>query len=140
MTSRVLIVDDHEVVRMGVRTLLAGNPKWAVCGEAADGEHAIQEFVKLGPDVVILDLSLPVKNGFEVAKEMRRIKPSAKIVLFTMHEIPTTSRIVGADAFVAKTSGIDALMATLERLPQRHAVAERVTRANWKLPPGEGHT
>jgi DNA-binding NarL/FixJ family response regulator len=123
MPSRVLIVDDHEVVRMGVRSLLAGNPKWAVCGEAADGEHAIQEFLKLVPDVVILDLSLPVKNGFEVAKEMRRIHPSAKIVFFSMHEIPAITTIVGADAFVAKTSGIEALMSTLERLLQRRVVA-----------------
>lgn len=123
MTSRVLIVDDHEVVRMGVRGLLAGHPKWVVCGEAADGEHAIQEFLKLEPDVVILDLCLPIKNGFEVAKEMRRIASSTKIVFFSMHEIPATATIVGADAFVAKTSGIEELEATLERVLQRRAVA-----------------
>jgi DNA-binding NarL/FixJ family response regulator len=123
MTSRILIVDDHQVVRMGVRTLLAGNPNWAVCGEAADGEHAIQELLKLLPDVVILDLSLPVKNGFEVAQEMRRIAPFVKIIFFSMHEIPATTTIVGADAFVAKTSGIEALAATLERVLQRHSVA-----------------
>ncbi len=106
MANRILIVDDHPVIRMGVRTLLAMNPKWVVCGEAADGEHAIQEFEKLLPDVVVLDLSLPLKNGFEVAEEMRRIAPSTKIVFFTMHEIPAITTMVGADAFVAKTSGI----------------------------------
>jgi DNA-binding NarL/FixJ family response regulator len=123
MTSRILIVDDHQVVRLGVRSLLAGNPKWEVCGEAADGEHAIQEFTKLAPDVVVLDLSLPVMNGFEVAKEMLRIAPSTKIVIFSMHEIPATTTIVGADAFVAKTSGIEELEATLERVLRRRAVA-----------------
>jgi DNA-binding NarL/FixJ family response regulator len=116
-------VDDHEVVRMGVRSLLAKNPKWLVCGEAADGEHALQEFVKLLPDIVILDVSLPVKNGFEVAQEMRQLAPSTKIVFFSMHEVPATTRIVGADAFVAKTSGVEELEATLERVLQRRSVA-----------------
>ena len=123
MTVRILIVDDHPVIRLGVRTLLAGNPNWAVCGEAADGEHAIQEFVKLLPDVVILDLSLPIKNGFEVAQEIRRIAPSTKIVFFTMHEIPAITKIVGADGFVAKTAGIEVLVETIERLFQRRATA-----------------
>jgi DNA-binding NarL/FixJ family response regulator len=123
MSSRVLIVDDHEVVRIGVRSLLAKNPKWLVCGEAADGEHALQEFVKLLPDIVILDVSLPVKNGFEVAQEMRQLAPSTKIVFFSMHEVPATTRIVGADAFVAKTSGVEELEATLERVLQRRSVA-----------------
>jgi DNA-binding NarL/FixJ family response regulator len=123
MTSRVLIVDDHEIVRMGVRMLLSGNPRWMVCGEAADGEHALQEFQKLTPDVVILDLSLPGRNGFEVAQEMRQIAPSTKIIFFSMHEVPATSAIVGADAFVTKTCGIDELEATLERVVDRRAVA-----------------
>jgi DNA-binding NarL/FixJ family response regulator len=119
--SRILIVDDHPVIRIGVRNLLAGNPKWVVCGEAADGEHAIQEFRKLLPDVVVLDLSLPLKNGFEVAEEMRRIAPFTKIVFFTMHEIPATTSIVGADAFVAKSSGLEVLVETIERLLQGRA-------------------
>jgi DNA-binding NarL/FixJ family response regulator len=121
MAARLLIVDDHEVVRLGVRTALSRDPKWEVCGEARDGEHAIQEFVKLLPDVVILDLSLPIMNGFEVAKEIRLIAPSTKIVFFSMHEIPATTTIVGADAFVAKTSGIEELKAALDRVLQRRA-------------------
>lgn len=123
MTSRVLIVDDHEVVRIGVRSLLAGNSQWEVCGEAADGERALQEFMKLDPDVVILDLSLPVKNGFEVAEEIRRISPFTKIIFFSMHAIPATAHLVGADAFVAKTSGVNALLATLERIIRGRAKA-----------------
>ena len=123
MTSRVLIVDDHEIVRIGVRRLLAGNSRYVVCGEAADGERALQEFVRLTPDVVILDVSLPVKNGFEVAQEIRQIAPFTKIVFFSMHEIPATSRIVGADAFVAKASGVEALEAALERILQLRAAS-----------------
>jgi DNA-binding NarL/FixJ family response regulator len=123
MPIRILIVDDHEVIRLGVRSVLSGNPKWDVCGEAVDGEHAIELFVELAPDVVILDLSLPGRNGFEVAREMRQIAPFTKIVLFSMHDIPATTTIVGADAFVAKTAGIDELTAALERVLQPRAVA-----------------
>jgi DNA-binding NarL/FixJ family response regulator len=124
MAIRILVVDDHEVVRLGVRILVDRNPeKWEVCGEAADGEHAIQGVVTLIPDVVILDLSLPVMNGFEVAREIRRIAPSTKIVLFSIHEVPATARYIGIDAFVSKSSGIEALMAALERVLQRYTVA-----------------
>lgn len=112
-------MDDHEIVRIGVRILLAGNPQWQVCGEAADGQSALQEFAKLVPDVVILDLSLPVKNGFEVAQEMRRLAPSTKIIFFTMHEIPASTQIVGADSFVTKSSGVKALLDTLDSVLQR---------------------
>jgi DNA-binding NarL/FixJ family response regulator len=98
-------VDDHEAIHTGVRALLATEPRWEVCGEAADGERALGECVRLVPNVVILDLSLPVMNGFDVAEEIRRVAPSTKIVLFSMHQIPTAARTVGADAFVAKSSG-----------------------------------
>ena len=123
MAIRILIVDDHEIVRLGVRTVLSGNPKWEVCGEAVDGEHAIRLFMKLTPDVVILDLSLPGMNGFEVAKEMRRIAPFTKIIFFSMHDIPVITSIVGADAFVSKTSRIEEITATLERVLHRCAAA-----------------
>jgi DNA-binding NarL/FixJ family response regulator len=118
MTSRILIVDDHEVVRIGVRILLSGNPKWEVCGEAVDGRQALRGVAKLVPDIVLLDLSMPVMNGFEVAKEIRRIAPSTKIVLFSVHDVPATARLIGIDAFVAKSSDMKALANTLERVLQ----------------------
>jgi DNA-binding NarL/FixJ family response regulator len=93
-----------------------------VCGEAADGEQALRQIVKLVPDVVILDLSLPAMNGFEVAKEIRRIAPSTKIVLFSLHEVPATAQYIGIDAFVAKSSGLGVLASALERVMQRRKV------------------
>src|ERR1700733_4024702 len=114
MASRILIVDDHPLVRMGVRLLLAKDPKWEVCGEAEDGDQALREIANLVPDVVILDISLPVINGFEVAQRIRRIAPSTKIVIFSMHDIPSTARDIGVDAFVAKSAGVEVLTATLE--------------------------
>jgi two-component system, NarL family, nitrate/nitrite response regulator NarL len=124
MPARLLIVDDHEISRMGVKLLLADHPQWEVCGEASDGYQASEKVVELAPDLVILDLSMPAMNGFETAKEIRRIAPSAKIVFFTMHETPTTARAVGADAFVAKSSAARDLAATLTRLLKRDSIAD----------------
>jgi two-component system nitrate/nitrite response regulator NarL len=123
MPSRVLIVDDHPIVRMGVRISLAANPKWEVCGEAADGAQALREIGKLAPDVVILDVSMPIMNGFEVAREIRRIAPSTKIVFFSIHDVPATAREVGADGFVLKSSGVEALEKTLETVLQHRLAA-----------------
>lgn len=119
MASRVLIVDDHEIVRVGLRLLLASNSKWQVCGEAADGPEALREIANLHPDIVILDLSMPLMNGFEVAREAKRLSPSTKIVFFSIHDVPATARHVGADAFVAKSADVQVLMTTLDRLVQR---------------------
>jgi DNA-binding NarL/FixJ family response regulator len=116
VATRILIVDDHPIVRIGVRLLLTGDPKWEVCGEAADGEQALRDLVKLIPDIVILDVSLPVINGFEVAQRMRLIAPSTRIVLFSIHDVPATARDIGVDAFVAKSSGVEALADALERV------------------------
>jgi DNA-binding NarL/FixJ family response regulator len=116
VATRILIVDDHPVVRMGVRLLLTRDPKWEVCGEAADGEQALREIVKCIPDIVILDISLPVLNGFEVAQRIRLIAPSTRIVLFSIHDVPATARDIGVDAFVAKSSGVEALADALERV------------------------
>ena len=123
MATRILIVDDHPVVRMGIRFLLTGDPKWEVCGEAADGEQALREIVKRVPDIVILDISLPVINGFEVTQEIRRIAPSTKIVLFSIHDVPATAREVGADGFVLKSSGVEVLEKTLETVLLRRSAA-----------------
>jgi DNA-binding NarL/FixJ family response regulator len=114
--SRLLIVDDHEVVRMGVRYLVERNPKWSVCGEASNGKEALTKIAELMPDVVILDLTMPVMNGIEVAEEMRRIAPFIKIILFSMHDMPTTARMLHANAFVAKSSAARDLPLALERV------------------------
>jgi DNA-binding NarL/FixJ family response regulator len=108
---------------MGVRLLLTGDPKWEVCGEAADGEQALREIVKRVPDIVILDISLPVINGFEVTQEIRRIAPSTKIVMFSIHDVAATALQNGADGFVLKSSGVEALEAALESVLQRRSAA-----------------
>jgi DNA-binding NarL/FixJ family response regulator len=118
MPARLLIVDDHEVVRKGVRTLFANYDSFEVCGEAQNGMEAIRMVPDLSPDVVILDLSMPGMNGFETAAKIRLIAPSIRIVIFSVHEIPSTALWVGADAFVSKSSALQDLVLTVNRVLQ----------------------
>jgi DNA-binding NarL/FixJ family response regulator len=118
MPFRLLIVDDHEIVRNGVRTLFANSDSIEVCGEAENGLEAIHLVPLLTPDVVILDLSMPGLNGFETVAKIRLIAPSVKIVIFSVHQIATTALWVGADAFVSKSSALQELPFTINRLLQ----------------------
>jgi DNA-binding NarL/FixJ family response regulator len=96
--------------------LFANSDSFEVCGEAQNGLEAIRMVPELSPDVVILDLSMPGLNGFETAAEIRLIAPSIRIVLFSVHEIPTTARWAGADAFVSKSSTLRDLALTVNRV------------------------
>jgi two-component system response regulator NreC len=118
MPTRILIVDDHEVVRMGIRMLFPASGPLQVCGEAGDGPNALQKVVELSPDVVILDLTMPGMNGFETAARMRQIAPWVKIVFFSIHEIPTAARLSGGDAFISKSSTPQDLVTTVNRVMQ----------------------
>jgi DNA-binding NarL/FixJ family response regulator len=116
MPAHLLIVDDHEVVRASVRMLFANSDSFEVCGEAQNGMEAIRMVPELSPDVVILDLSMPGMNGFETAAKIRLIAPSTKIVFFSVHDVPTTARWVGADAFVSKSSALQDLVFAVTRV------------------------
>jgi DNA-binding NarL/FixJ family response regulator len=112
----LLVVDDHEIVRMGVRILFSDTNLWEICGEATDGPEAIAKVTELSPDVVILDLTMPAMGGFDTAKRIRQAAPATRIVFFSVHETPTTARLVGADAFVSKSSAARDLARTIHRL------------------------
>jgi len=118
MPSRLLIVDDHEIVRKGVRTLFANIDSIEVCGEAQNGMEAIWMIPLLSPDVVILDLSMPGMNGFETAAKLKSIAPSIKIVIWSIHDIPSSAKWAGADAFVSKSSTLQQLVITVNRVLQ----------------------
>ena len=118
MPAHLLIVDDHEAIRTSVRMLFSNSDSFEVCGEAQNGLEAIRMVPELSPDVVILDLSMPGMNGFEAAAKIRLIAPSTKIVFFSVHEIPTTARWAGADAFVSKSSTLRDLALTVNRVLQ----------------------
>ena len=118
MAVRVLIVDDHEIVRMGIRRALNCKGPLEVCGEAQNGLDALQKVVELSPDVVILDLIMPGMNGFETAAKLREIAPSVKIIFYSIHEVPTVVWLSGADAFVSKSSDPHELATTVNRVLQ----------------------
>ena len=113
---RLLIVDDHEIVRLGVRILLSDSSQWDICGEARNGAEAVERVAELAPDVVILDLTMPVMSGFDTATRIRRMAPSTRIVFFSIHETPTTARLAGADGFVSKSSAAAELASTIRRV------------------------
>src|ERR1700694_4853468 len=83
---RILIADDHEVVRRGVRTLLEVRPEWEICGEASTGKDTIAKAARLKPDVVLLDITMPDISGLEAIPEILKAQPQAKIIVLTMHD------------------------------------------------------
>ena len=117
--ARILLVDDFEVVLRGLRNLLNGNKSWQVCGEAEDGQVALEKVATLEPDLVFLDVSMPGMNGFETARQIRKIAPKTKIIIFTMHEssqVAEEARLAGADTYLAKSAPMEALEETIHRL------------------------
>jgi len=85
---RILIVDDHEMVREGVRALIASEPSWQVCGEAATGREAIAIALQTSPGIIIMDLLIPDLNGLDAARQLRKLLPSAAILILSAHEDP----------------------------------------------------
>jgi DNA-binding NarL/FixJ family response regulator len=114
-TPRIVIADDFETLRRGLRSLLGS----AVCGEAENGQEAIQRVLELHPDLVILDWGMPVMSGFEAAKAIRRLAPHMKILIFSLYEekvVKEQALAAGADAFLSKTARGDDIIRTIEEL------------------------
>jgi DNA-binding NarL/FixJ family response regulator len=106
MSKRILVVDDHDVVRQGVRLILRGHPEWQVIAEAEDGVEAIDKTRSLDPDLVILDFSMPRKDGLEVLRELTRLQVRSKVLILTMHDSKELGAVVqkaGASGYVIKT-------------------------------------
>jgi DNA-binding NarL/FixJ family response regulator len=115
---RILIADDHEVVRQGVRMVLQGQPGWAVCGEASTGRDAVAMAVDLQPDLVVLDISMPELNGLEATRQIRHVS-SAKVLVLTVHEsdqVAAEVRDAGAHGYVLKTEAGRTLVEAIHAL------------------------
>jgi DNA-binding NarL/FixJ family response regulator len=117
MPTKILLVDDYPIARRAIRSILASE-SFQICGEAKDGKEAINRVVELKPDLVLLDISMPVMNGIQAACEIRRIAPTTKIVFFTNHDVPAIVEATRdlADAFVSKTDADAQLIPTLNRI------------------------
>jgi DNA-binding NarL/FixJ family response regulator len=119
MPVRILVADDHEVVRQGIRTILSARPEWEICGEAVNGQEAIKLAEELRPDAIIMDITMPVMSGLEAARQITRNKNSAPILIFTMHESRTLAdsvRETGARGFVFKSRAAHDLINALDVL------------------------
>jgi DNA-binding NarL/FixJ family response regulator len=106
MPHNVLIVDDNDLVRRLLRTWLEQRPEWEICGEAENGKLAIERVKELHPDIVILDLQMPVMNGLDAAREIKRISPTTAMIIFTVHasyELVKEARKLGVADVVSKS-------------------------------------
>jgi two-component system nitrate/nitrite response regulator NarL len=115
--ARILIADDHAMMRKGLRTAIEPHAGWEVCGEASTGLEAFEQTKLLKPDLVILDVSMPILNGLEVAHRISMSMPEVKILLFTMHNSLQFAKDVsksGAHGYVCKASGEELLTQAME--------------------------
>jgi DNA-binding NarL/FixJ family response regulator len=114
---KIVVADDHDVVRAGVKTILQARPDWAICGEAADGQEAVDQVQKLHPDVVILDVSMPRLNGLEAAEKITQLQTDTRILIFTMHDSKSIARAAekaGAQGLVIKSYAARDLIRALD--------------------------
>lgn len=119
---RILIVDDHEIVRRGIRDLLENHPGWEVCGEAEDGRDAVKRASALKPDLVLLDIGMPNLNGLDAARQIVANSPLTRVLVLTIHDSEQVVRdvlAVGARGFLLKSDAGRDLVSAVEAL-QRH--------------------
>jgi DNA-binding NarL/FixJ family response regulator len=120
---RILIADDHEVLRRGVRGVLEEQPGWQVVGEAANGRQAAEMARELQPDVVVLDISMPELNGLDATRQILQASPRSEILILTLHDSEQLAEEVlksGARAYILKSDAAQDLVAAVSAL-QHHA-------------------
>jgi DNA-binding NarL/FixJ family response regulator len=118
---RILLADDHDVVRRGLRQLLEEQPGWEVCGEAVSGRKAVELTRQMLPHVAILDLTMPELNGLEATRQIRKALPATEVLIFTIHESEHLVREVltaGARGYLLKSDASRFIVAAVEALAQ----------------------
>ena len=117
--TRILIADDHEVVRSGLRRILESQPSWVVVAEVADGKDAISKAIETKPDIAVLDYSLPLVNGIEATRQIRARLPKTEVLIFTIHDSETVIQDLlkaGARGYLLKTDANRHLISAIEAL------------------------
>ena len=122
MPLRILVADDHHVVRAGLRTLLETKRDWQVCAEAANGREAVEKAGELAPDVAVLDIGMPLLNGVEATRQIRKRSPKTEVLILTMHDSEMLIQEVleaGARGYILKDDADRNLIAAVTAL-SRH--------------------
>jgi DNA-binding NarL/FixJ family response regulator len=123
VVPKILIVDDNPMIRHCVRRCIEANTGWHVCDEAENGQVAIEKVVRHDPDVVILDFQMPVMNGLEAARQIKKISPQTAMVMFTMHQseqLVHAAKAVGIKEVISKDGNItEHLIASLRSIGAR---------------------
>jgi DNA-binding NarL/FixJ family response regulator len=133
MPVRILIADDHQVVRTGLRALLESKSGWQVCAEAANGREAVEKAGQLKPDVAVLDIGMPLLNGVEATRQIRKLSPHTEVLILTMHDSEVLVQEVleaGATGYIVKDDADRNLVAAVDAL-RRHKpyLSSRVSEA-----------
>jgi DNA-binding NarL/FixJ family response regulator len=121
MTVRILIADDHPVVRRGLKSLLGEHSGWVVVAEAADGKEAVDLANQLAPDVAVLDVTMPRMHGLEACRQIRQRLPDCEVLMVTQHDSPQMVREAlqcGAKGYVVKSNAPRDLLAAVEAVSQ----------------------
>ncbi|HEV2520889.1 MAG TPA: response regulator transcription factor [Candidatus Acidoferrales bacterium] len=119
MALKILVVDDHDLMRLGVRALLGEHEGWEICGEARNGREAIEKTEQLKPDIVILDITMPEMNGLEAARRIRKTFPSVEVLILSVHYSDQLIREIvnaGARGFLVKGDSERDLITAIEAL------------------------
>jgi len=117
--TNILIADDHEIVRSGLKAILEARQGWQVVAEASDGKEAVSRAIETKPDVAIVDYALPIINGIEVTRQIRARVPTSEVLMFTMHDSDALIGEVlqaGARAFLLKSDAQHYLVSAVESL------------------------
>lgn len=115
--AQILIVDDHEMIREGIRTLLSSRPHWRICGEAIDGLDALEKAKTLRPDIVLMDISMPRMDGLTAIRILKREIPGARVIIVTQNDAGGHGKEdIRADGYVLKARLHADLLPTLDRV------------------------
>ena len=121
---RILIADDHEIVRQGIRAIIESHPGWEVCAEAVDGQETLQRVEECNPDLIALDIGMPNLNGLDAGRQILRENPKAKILFLTVYDTDQAAKTamqMGAKGLILKSDAGKELIGAIETI-QRNAV------------------
>jgi DNA-binding NarL/FixJ family response regulator len=122
-SMRILLADDHPLVRRGIRSMLRVRSEWEICGEATDGKEALEKVNQLNPDLLILDINMPELNGLEVTRRVHKICPRVEVLVLTVQDSEQVMRqalAAGARGYLLKSDAGDQLLTAVETVRRHH--------------------